>query len=72
MESAAGLAKFQERIRGEIRATAAVTAQASVAPQVTSLKTEQMDGYRVERCSIRSEPGVELSVPRAHPRHQTS
>jgi cephalosporin-C deacetylase-like acetyl esterase len=61
------LAKFQERIRTEVRQTAAVTARPGAAPPATVVKEEQREGYRVQTLSIQSDPGVDLSMIQAIP-----
>jgi hypothetical protein len=67
VDSSTTLAKFQERIRAEVRQTAAVTARPGAAPPVTVVKEEQREGYRVQTLSIQIEPGVDLSMIQAIP-----
>lgn len=66
IDSNAALAKFQERIRTEIRQTAAIGAQPGAAPVVSVAKEEQRPGYRLQTLSIQVEPqmerGFELSA----------
>jgi dienelactone hydrolase len=54
-------------IRAEIRQTAAIVAQPGPPPTVSVTKDEQREGYRVQRLSILSEPGIDLSLIQAIP-----
>jgi cephalosporin-C deacetylase-like acetyl esterase len=64
-DSNAALAKFQERIRAEIRQTAVIVAQPGAAPVVSVAKEEQRQGYRLQTLSIQLEPDFELSAIQA-------
>jgi dienelactone hydrolase len=59
------LAKFQERIRAEIRQTAAVVALPGASPAVSIAKEEQRPGYRLQTLSIQIEPGFDLTAIQA-------
>ena len=65
IDSSAALAKFQERIRTEVRQTAAIGAQPGAAPTVSVVKSEQRQGYRLETLSIQIELAFELSAIQA-------
>ncbi|HEY4361319.1 MAG TPA: acetylxylan esterase [Bryobacteraceae bacterium] len=62
IDSKTALAPVQQRIRLEVRQTAAITAQAAAPPAVNVVKEEPRDGYRVQTIFLRNEPGVDLSV----------
>jgi cephalosporin-C deacetylase-like acetyl esterase len=61
----AALAKFQERIRPEIRRTAEVVATQGTPPVVNVAKEEQRQGYRLQTLSLQMEPGIELTAIQA-------
>ena len=61
-ESKAELAALQERVRAGVRAVAAITARPGNAPQVTIRGPEPKDGYRLEKLTIHSEPGIDLAA----------
>ena len=65
LDSQTALAKFQERIRAEIRQTAAIGAQLGAAPVVSVAKEEQRQGYRLQTLSLQMEPGIDLSAIQA-------
>jgi len=66
IDSAGSLARFQERIRSEVRQTAAVAAQGE-APAVSVINEQALDGYRLETLSLATEPGIELKAIEARP-----
>jgi hypothetical protein len=57
---AAALPEFRARVRRDVRALAAVTAQPGAPPKVTTTPGPGAEGYRTEKVTIESEPGVTL------------
>lgn len=63
----ADLASVQSKLRGEIRATAKISAEPGAPPTVTVTPKEQKDSYRVEAFTMQSEAGIELEGLAAAP-----
>jgi cephalosporin-C deacetylase-like acetyl esterase len=64
--SPGSLAKFQQRVRAEVRQTAAIVAQAEM-PAVDLIKEDGADGYRLQTFTLTTEPGVRLKAIQAAP-----
>jgi cephalosporin-C deacetylase-like acetyl esterase len=58
--TAAALPELRTRVRRDVRALAAVAAEPGSAPKATTAPGQAAEGYRTEKVTIESEPGVTL------------
>jgi cephalosporin-C deacetylase-like acetyl esterase len=65
IDSNAALTRFQERIRADIRQTAAIVALPGASPLAKVTKEEQRSGYRLQTLSLQMEPVFELTAIQA-------
>ena len=61
------LDSLQADLKIAVRGAAAISAEPGPAPQVTTEKTDQRDGYRLETLTFHSEPGIDLPAQLAIP-----